>query len=142
MATRSASLPIEQTYLAKARLVVLTVVLVAAVVVTIAVAFGRSTAAGGTGLGPVRDYGPVTVRNEPLVVNGSVAGSSVFIDGRRAGMAPVQVELAKGKHAVRMTHDGYRPAPWHFLYFLPLPHGQGAFRGTFPLLACNPAASP
>src|SRR5688572_29049942 len=22
-------------------------------------------------------------------------------------------------------------APWHFLYFLPLPHGQGSFRPTF-----------
>jgi hypothetical protein len=74
MATRSASLPIEQTYLAKARLAVLAIVLVAAVVVTIAVALGRSTPAGGTGLGPVRDYGPVTVPNEPLVVSGSVCG--------------------------------------------------------------------
>jgi hypothetical protein len=26
-------------------------------------------------------------------------------------------------------------APWHFLYFLPLPHGQGALRGTFSLTA-------
>ena len=26
-------------------------------------------------------------------------------------------------------------APWHFLYFLPDPHGQGALRGTLPLLA-------
>ena len=74
MATRSASLPIEQTYLAKARLAVLAIVMVAVVVVTIAVAFGRSTAAGGTGLEPVRDYGPVTVQNQPLVVNGSVCG--------------------------------------------------------------------
>jgi hypothetical protein len=44
------------------------------VVVTIAIALGRSTPAGGTGSGPVRDDGPVTVRNEPLVVNGSVCG--------------------------------------------------------------------
>ena len=43
MATRSASLPIEQTYLAKARLAVVAIVLVAAVVVTIAVALGSST---------------------------------------------------------------------------------------------------
>jgi hypothetical protein len=74
MATRSASLPIEQTYLAKARLAVLAIVLVAAVVVTIAIALGRSTPAGGTGSGPVRDDGPVRVHNEPLVVNGSVCG--------------------------------------------------------------------
>jgi hypothetical protein len=74
MATRSASLPIEQTYLATARLAVLAIVLVAALVVTIAIALGRSTPAGGTGSGPVRDHGPVTVHNEPLVVNGSVCG--------------------------------------------------------------------
>ena len=74
MATRSASLPIEQTYLARARLAVLAIVLVAAVVVTIAIALGRSTPAGGTGSGPVRDDGPIRVHNEPLVVNGSVCG--------------------------------------------------------------------
>jgi hypothetical protein len=74
MATRSASLPIEQSYLATARLAVLAIVLVAAVVVTIAIALARSTPAGGTGSVPVRDYGPVTVHNEPLFVNGSVCG--------------------------------------------------------------------
>jgi hypothetical protein len=42
--------------------------------VTIAIALGRSTPAGGTGSGPVRDDGPVRVHNEPLVVNGSVCG--------------------------------------------------------------------
>ena len=74
MATRSASLPIEQTYLVRARLVVVAIVLVAAVIVTIAVAIARSTPAGGTGVGPVRDFGPVTVHHEPLVVNGSLCG--------------------------------------------------------------------
>jgi hypothetical protein len=28
----------------------------------------------------------------------------------------------------------YATAPWHFLYFLPLPHGHGAFRGTLSLM--------
>ena len=74
MATRSASLPIERTYLARAWLAVTAIVLVAAVIVTIAVALGRSTPAGGTGLRPVSDYGPVTVQNEPIVVNGNVGG--------------------------------------------------------------------
>ncbi len=74
MATRSMSLPIERTYLAKARLTVTAIVLVAAVIVTIAVSLGRATPAGGTGLGPVSDYGPVTVQNQPIVVNGSVCG--------------------------------------------------------------------
>ena len=74
MATRSASLPIERTYLARAWLAVTAIVLVAAVIVTIAVALGRSTPAGETGLRPVSDYGPVTVQNEPIVVNGNVCG--------------------------------------------------------------------
>jgi hypothetical protein len=74
MATRSASLPIEQTYLASARLAVVAILLVAAMVVVIALAVGRSTPAGGTGVGPVRDFGPVRVHHEPLVVNGSVCG--------------------------------------------------------------------
>ena len=34
---------------------------------------------------------------------------------------------------------GHFPAPWHFLYFLPLPQGQGSLRPTFrrgsPVLA-------
>ena len=51
MATRSASLPIEQTYLARAWLAVVAILLVAAVIVTIAVAIGRSTPAGGIGGG-------------------------------------------------------------------------------------------
>ena len=74
MATRSASLPIEQTYLARARLAVVAILVVAAVVVTIAVALGRSTPAGGTGLSPVSDYGSITIQNDPIVVNGSVCG--------------------------------------------------------------------
>ncbi|MGA9160311.1 MAG: hypothetical protein WB297_05535 [Actinomycetota bacterium] len=74
MATHSMSLPIERRYLAKARLAVTAIVLVAAVIVTIALALGRATPAGGTGLGPISDYGPVTVQNQPIVVNGSVCG--------------------------------------------------------------------
>jgi hypothetical protein len=74
MATRSASLPIEQAYLARARLAVVAILLVAGVVVTMAVAMARSTPAGGTGVGPVRDFGPVTVHHEPLEVNGSLCG--------------------------------------------------------------------
>ena len=73
MATRSASLPIERNYLSRAWFAVAGILLVAVVIVTIAVALGRSPA-GGTGLGPVSDYGPVTVQNEPIVVNGSVCG--------------------------------------------------------------------
>ena len=74
MATRSASLPIERNYLSRAWIAVAGIVLVAAVIVSIAAALGRSTPVGGTILGPVSDYGPVTVQNEPIVVNGSVCG--------------------------------------------------------------------
>ena len=74
MATRSISLPIERRYLAKARLAVTAIVLVAAVIVTIALALGRATPAGGTDLRPVSDYGPVSVQDQPIVVNGSVCG--------------------------------------------------------------------
>src|SRR5882762_3745339 len=31
----------------------------------------------------------------------------------------------------RRRVSGYAAAPWHFLYFFPLPHGQGSFRPTF-----------
>jgi hypothetical protein len=74
MATRSASLPIERAYLARAWFAVMGILLVAAVIVTIALALGRSIPAGGTGPGHVSDRGPVTVRNEPIVVNGNVCG--------------------------------------------------------------------
>ena len=76
MATRSASLPIERTYLARAWLAVTAIVLVAAVIVTIAVALGRSTPAAGSGCGPSRTR-PGTVQNEPIVVNGTSADSAV-----------------------------------------------------------------
>src|SRR5262249_9047507 len=31
----------------------------------------------------------------------------------------------------RRSHPGHAAAPWHFLYFFPLPHGQGSLRPTF-----------
>ena len=42
----------------------------------------------------------------------------------------------------RDRSDAGRPqaaAPWHFLYFLPLPHGHGALRGTLSETACGAA---
>ena len=73
MATRSANLPIESRYLARAWFVLAAILLAAATVVTMALAT-RSTPAGGTGLGPVRDYGPAHERGASIVVNGSVCG--------------------------------------------------------------------
>src|SRR6188472_1017702 len=45
--------------------------------------------------------------------------------------------------ACRPLH--YAAAPWHFLYFFPLPHGQGSFRPTlFPsrFTCCGAPPSP
>src|SRR3982751_3182058 len=43
-------------------------------------------------------------------------------------------------------HSGtaFQAAPWHFLYFLPLPHGQGSLRPTFgsSRLTCFTTSSP
>ena len=73
MATRSANLPVESHYLTRAWLVLAAILLAAATVVTMALAV-RSTPAGGTGLGPVRDYGPAHEQGAPIVVNGTVCG--------------------------------------------------------------------
>ena len=71
MATRGAALPIERSFLVRAWLAVAALVIAAAVVASAALAT-RSTPAGGTQLTPIKDYGPVTVQREPIVVNGTV----------------------------------------------------------------------
>ena len=73
MATRSANLPIESRYLARAWLVLVGVLVTAAAVVVLALAT-RSAPAGGTGLGPIRDFGPAQQQGAPIVVNGNVCG--------------------------------------------------------------------
>ena len=71
MATRSANLPIESRYLARAWLVLVGVLVTVAAVVTLSLA-ARSAPAGGTGLGPLRDFGPASEQGPPIVVNGNV----------------------------------------------------------------------
>ena len=71
MATRSANLPIESHYLARAWLVLAAILLAAATVVTMALA-SRTAPPGGTGLGPVRDFGPAQEQGAPIVVNETV----------------------------------------------------------------------
>jgi hypothetical protein len=73
MATRSANLPIESRYLVRAWLVLAAVLVMAAAVVTLSLA-ARSAPAGGTGLSPVRDFGPAREQGAPILVNGSVCG--------------------------------------------------------------------
>ena len=72
MATRSAALPIERNYLRKAWFAVAAIVLVGVAVVTLALATTGSAPAGGTDPPPVKDFGPVQVQHEPIVVNGTV----------------------------------------------------------------------
>jgi len=50
------------------------VIILAAAVVSIALATTSSAPAGGTGLQPVKDYGPVQVQDAQIVVDGNVCG--------------------------------------------------------------------
>jgi len=45
----------------------------------------------------------LTVQTEP-------EGAQVFVDGRFAGEAPVEVDLLEGEHSIRITRAGYREA--------------------------------
>lgn len=44
-----------------------------------------------------------------LLVDSSVAGATVLIDGRRVGIAPVAVEVGPGRHMVRVVDAKERP---------------------------------
>src|SRR4051812_19481729 len=47
-----------------------------------------------------------------------------------SSMGPLDVQIHEGPtHCRPCLH--HAAAPWHFLYFLPLPHGHGSFRPTF-----------
>jgi ABC-type cobalt transport system substrate-binding protein len=74
MATRSATLPIERSYLVKAWFAVAAIVVLAVAVVTIALAATTSSPAGGTDLRTVSESGQVQAGYEPIVVNGNVCG--------------------------------------------------------------------
>src|SRR5215218_2239069 len=73
-----------------------------------------------------------------------VRSASVFVvigvDTEKADMRrPFGTLLVRAEHARRPRRVGrawlargtQAAAPWHFLYFLPLPHGHGSFRPTF-----------
>ena len=44
-------------------------------------------------------------------------------------MIPVTANPPYVKREIDLSHSTY--FPWHFLYFFPLPHGQGSFRPIF-----------
>ena len=48
-------------------------------------------------------------RSQQLVINAEPAGSSVFVDGKLAGSAPVSVDVAAGEHALEVSSPGYEP---------------------------------
>jgi len=73
MATSGAALPIERSYLGKAWFAVAALVIAVAMVASMALST-RTAPAGGTDLQPVKDFGPVTVQHEPIVVGGTVCG--------------------------------------------------------------------
>jgi hypothetical protein len=45
-----------------------------------------------------------------LIVSASAAGAVVYIDGDRAGTAPVQRDLEAGRHGVRVLREGFEKA--------------------------------
>jgi hypothetical protein len=73
MATTGAALPIERGYLLKVWFAVAAIVIAAAVAISLASAT-RSAPAGGTDLQPVKDFGPVTVEQAPIVIGDTVCG--------------------------------------------------------------------
>ena len=44
---------------------------------------------------------------QQLVVNAEPEGSAVFVDGKRAGTAPVSVSVAAGEHTLEVSAEGY-----------------------------------
>jgi len=77
MSTRSATLPVERSYLLKAWFAVATIVLIAAAVIALALSSTGSAPAGGTSpkdVPAVADFGPTKGTHEPIVVNGNVCG--------------------------------------------------------------------
>src|SRR5207249_4642002 len=69
---------------------------------------------------------PVDVKGTPSLRGPVRPGSR---DGRCARSSR---RVYRSMRAARIAHD-YAVAPWHFLYLRPLPHGQGALRGTLSL---------
>lgn len=72
MSTRTAALPMERSYLLKAWLVVAAIVIVAATVV--ALGLGQTTKAAGSGIAPVKDFGPASTSHGPIMVGDDVCG--------------------------------------------------------------------
>jgi len=79
MSTRTAALPVERSYLARAWMVVAAVVIVPAIAIAagLVASIDRTNPGAGGADDPttrIVDYGPATSDHGPLVVNGTVCG--------------------------------------------------------------------
>src|SRR5262245_26259993 len=61
----------------------------------------------------------------PTPLQISFSSSSVLMSSIRAPGGPEGPRFVHGEHQI-----GHAAAPWHFLYFFPLPHGHGSFLPT------------
>ena len=55
----------------------------------------------------------------------------VHLRGQHVRALRHQQHVVEGQRLGRLLFDIDPPYPWHFLYFLPLPQGQGSLRPTF-----------
>jgi hypothetical protein len=52
-----------------------------------------------------------------------------YYGDREAELKPATLSFTRTSHAARIPFETPQ-APWHFLYFLPLPHQHGSLRPT------------
>ena len=74
-----------------------------------------------------RDHDPVGQSQRPESQRREQMGSRRRRDGRGHAPRLTRSGVSPGAMVKRNGSPG-QPAPWHFLYFLPLPHGQGSLR--------------
>src|SRR5437763_879799 len=80
---------------------------------------------------------PVGRRVSEPVFNSIQSSESVVRSVRIVRSVPVarrndeRERFERSERFERPERSGYAAAPWHFLYFLPLPHGHGSLRPTF-----------
>lgn len=77
MSTKTAALPVERSYLLRAWLIVAAIVIVAASLISLAMANRDGSTSGiarKPATGTIVDYGPPTVAHGPFIINGVVCG--------------------------------------------------------------------
>src|SRR4051812_34701938 len=71
-------------------------------------------------------------------------GQAVLSVRLRSRRLPASVRMCADGYYLRLYYQAVVPAPWHFLYFLPEPQGQGSFLPTLaaPRATCCGAVLP